>query len=156
MRFVTEIRVEQEPIRIDTMGHHVGDPKWVHVDSHGHEHRFDGDELPTLEWVVTGTYWCADCCDEHEEGEWRCRECADVVEPHWNHTGPLTEFISGLRDVTVFTGDTDLPGIRGTYWLRHDEADALTAENRDEKLAEIIASREPDAVEYRDPAFAGP
>jgi len=157
MRVITEIAVTQEPIRIDSMGRHVGDPRWIDVDSHGHEHRFDGNELPTLEWVVTDTYWCGDCCDEHETGEWRCRKCAAVVKPHWNFTGPLTEYIPGLRDVKVFTRDTELPGLRATYFLRFDEADAVFAAG--DRLAEahkIVAARDPDATEYRDSAFAGP
>lgn len=89
-------------IDVTTRGHHVPDPEWSHFDSNGHEHRFEASgDLPTLEWVVTYTYWCEMCRDEHEEGEWRCRLCGDTVEPRYGFTGPQTHMVPGLAEAIL-------------------------------------------------------
>lgn len=59
------------------------DERWRFVDEHGHAHVWVDGELPTLEWVVTGTQWVGDDHDatEIDVGEYRCRHCSAVVEP---------------------------------------------------------------------------
>lgn len=96
-----EIRQEREAIQVSSIGSHVADPTWVHVDSQGHEHRFVGRDIPTVEWAITRTYWCEDCRDEHDEGEYRCVKCGEVVEPRWNFTGPQTMMVPGLLTITI-------------------------------------------------------
>lgn len=90
------------------MGHHVPDPEWSNVDAHGHEHHFEGDELPTLDWVVTDVYWCETCRDEHEEGEWRCRVCGDVVEPRWGWSGEQRFHLPGLAEWILHVNDHEI------------------------------------------------
>lgn len=56
------------------------DPAWSWVDPNGHEHSVAGPRRLTLvEWVVTDTYWCDLCRDEHQEVELRCSECGVVI-----------------------------------------------------------------------------
>lgn len=57
----------------------VPDPKWVHTDSAGHEHRWVGDEVPTVETVKVGEYRCDSCCDMHTVTETRCKLCGEQV-----------------------------------------------------------------------------
>lgn len=78
------------------------DPRWTFTDQAGHEHRWveGGKEegqhkgsllLPTLEYVITGESGYDDGCgqvDVIEEGEWRCRECGEVVLPGTRTTEP--------------------------------------------------------------------
>lgn len=63
----------------------VPDLDWVYQDERGHHHFWDDSPghwaLPTLEYVVTTTYYCETCRDTHKEGEYRCRKCGEVVEP---------------------------------------------------------------------------
>lgn len=68
------------------------DPDWLFTDAAGHSHRWvapDGEEVwwsgrvPTLERVVTGSYWCDDCHDSHERSELRCIQCGEVVTPKY-------------------------------------------------------------------------
>lgn len=68
------------------------DPDWVFTDPAGHEHsyaRTRGTNLwgrprldcLTVHTVVTATWWCADCRDEHEDREVRCVSCDAPVTP---------------------------------------------------------------------------
>lgn len=60
------------------------DPNWRYVDRAGHGHFGSseaGKPLPTLVWTITRTYWCEDCGDEHDEGEWRCPHCEEAITP---------------------------------------------------------------------------
>lgn len=68
------------------------DPDWSFTDTAGHTHRWvapDGEEVwwigsvPTLERVVTGSYWCPDCDDLHEKKERHCIQCGEVVTPKY-------------------------------------------------------------------------
>jgi hypothetical protein len=139
------IEMNREIIDVPTRGSHVPDPGWSHTDSHGHVHRFAARELPTLEWVVTGIYWCDECRDEHEEGEWRCRICGDVVEPHYNFTGPEMLHIPGLVDYTLRIDGR-------SYWLTAEEASSLQGLEREALIArvtEIAATK--DASATREP-----
>jgi hypothetical protein len=89
------LNVTREPIEVQSIGHHHGDPEWVEVDPAGHEHRFSGDELPTCECVVTRSYWCHECLDMHDEHVWRCLACNHTVTPRWLWTGPSSSTIPG-------------------------------------------------------------
>ena len=61
----------------------VPDEKWKHVDRYGHGHFWVGDDLPTLEWVITGQTYVGDEFDGelYDVGEWQCRLCGETVEP---------------------------------------------------------------------------
>lgn len=83
-------RIDSRPVMQDVTPNYEPDPDWSYTDPAGHAHRWvakDGDPLwwsgsvPTVESVVTDSYWCDDCRDYHEESELRCRECGAVVEP---------------------------------------------------------------------------
>jgi hypothetical protein len=81
---MVSITVEREEIPVETMNPtKVADEKWRFVDKEGHGHFWEGETLPTLEWVATGKQWVGDEFDgeEYEVGEYRCRLCGEVVEP---------------------------------------------------------------------------
>lgn len=60
----------------------VPDHRWTFTDRAGHHHGWHpSGGYPTLKEVVTETYWCGDCDDEHERTEWRCALCGEVIEP---------------------------------------------------------------------------
>lgn len=145
-----KIEYASEAVPVSFGGHHVADPEWSHVDSHGHEHRFVGDDLPTLALVVTDTYWCESCNDEHEETEFRCRQCGDVVEPHWKWTGPETRTIQGLIDARIVTEDGP---VESTYVLRGDEwreiAAASTADEIEKAARALVSRLEPTMQTFR-------
>jgi len=73
------------------------DPEWRATDSNGHEHYMQDGGYPTLEWVVTGGYWCEMHNEEHEEGEWRCRQCGEAVSPGMRPPDPWPKQIPGMR-----------------------------------------------------------
>jgi len=78
------VEVNREEIPVEMMSpEQVPDEKWRYVDKKGHGHFWEGEKLPTLEWVVTGTKWVGDEYDasEIEVGEHRCKQCAEVVKP---------------------------------------------------------------------------
>jgi hypothetical protein len=101
------VEIEQEEIELRTMiPPQVPDERWRYVDKKGHGHFWDGDQLPTLRWVITGTRWAG---DEHESweydvGEYRCRQCGEVVEPK-KITDYFPKPIMGPRTVTVTIND---------------------------------------------------
>jgi len=98
------IEMHQEQISVDSMmGERVPDKGWKFVDGKGHLHAWVDRELPTLEWVVTGTEWFGDEYDatEVDVGEWRCRTCAVVVEPSYTTQYGERQFIPGLVEYTV-------------------------------------------------------
>ncbi|KKK92732.1 hypothetical protein LCGC14_2699970, partial [marine sediment metagenome] len=83
-----ELEVTHEVVDVTPMNE--PDPVWGYTDPAGHKHRYEtGVELvstsdlhvATVESVSLGAYWCEDCCDEHEEFEIRCKECAAPVTP---------------------------------------------------------------------------
>lgn len=140
--------IEHEEIRVDLLsGRLVPDTRWSHTDANGHEHRFTDQKgaLGTLEWVVTGTYWVGDECEswEEERGEWRCPQCAEVIEPRW-YRSYEPEFLRGPARITIETADG------ATYLLRHDEIEAVSVwtskESWEGKVRSIINGREPDQV----------
>jgi hypothetical protein len=76
------IEIERQMVDVTSMDPTRPDPDWEVKDLKGHVHRYgDGFSLPTLEWVVTLTWWCEDCNDEHDEGEWRCVQCGEPIKP---------------------------------------------------------------------------
>jgi hypothetical protein len=95
------LEVARDSIPVVTMTNRVPDRKWRYTDPAGHVHKFSGEDLPTLEWVVTGTYYCEDCRDTHDEGEWRCVECAAVVEPHYRELGETVTSVPGMTTYTL-------------------------------------------------------
>lgn len=131
------IAFERESIPIDTLTPTmVPDEKWRLVDSNGHGHFWEGEELPTLEWVVTGTGWVGDEYDgsEYEICEYRCRLCAEVVEPRRRpEYGP--KFIPGLATFTVTINDEE--------FLLTDRQYADSVERWAEELRKVAAMREP-------------
>lgn len=78
------IQFEREEIPVQSMSPKmVPDPGWKYMDKKGHGHFWKGKNLPTLEWIVTGTQWVGDEYDayEYEIGEYRCRLCGEVIKP---------------------------------------------------------------------------
>jgi hypothetical protein len=98
------IAYERELIPVATvMPVLVPDQAWRHVDAAGHGHFWSGKELPTLEWVITGTEWAGDERDgeEVEVGEYRCRLCDDEVVEPGRRTEAQPQFIPSLTAVVV-------------------------------------------------------
>lgn len=92
------IEVKREEIPVDSLSpSKVPDPQWRYVDKKGHGHFWDGKELPTLKWVVTGTRWVGDEYDAYEvkDGEWRCTQCGETIEPK-KRTEYGPRYVSGL------------------------------------------------------------
>lgn len=119
-----EIRFHRETEIVETM---MGVPKpdkdWRHFDKKGHAHVWSGDELPTLEEVVTGKTWVGDEYDGYETDvtEFRCRECGEVVVPK-TITVHEPQYIAGppcyslvlhpsIREIELPIPDDDVPGL---------------------------------------------
>lgn len=100
------VALERDLIQVSVGMSHEPDEKWSYRDAAGHVHRFEGSELPTLEWVVTDTYWCAECRDDHEEGEYRCKVCAQPVNPRYRTVGPTTKAIPGRTRIVLEPRDS--------------------------------------------------
>lgn len=88
------------------------DPGWVHVDSHGHEHRWARgdrnwsrpDALPTLiqsyeHKECDGS--CGGVCggEGYDVSVWHCRVCGDQVEP-----GLQPDYVARTRGIPIETG----------------------------------------------------
>lgn len=112
------VEVEREQIAVTSMGLSVPDKDWLFVDAAGHEHRWGADEVPTLRWVVTGVWWCWECSDTHEEGEYRCVECDQAVKPGWVPAAPVVTYLPGLKSGRLVSGGK-------TWILRPAEMEAL-------------------------------
>lgn len=141
-----KVTIDREVIQGTSRGHHVPDENWRHADSSGHVHAFSNGKLPTLHWVVTGSYWCDTCRDEHEEGEWRCIQCEEAVEADYHFTGLTMFMVPGLASYTVETDDGR------TYMLDQDEINLLLnarEEEADEVLLKIVSTKEPVRWEVR-------
>lgn len=90
-------RMDRELIEVGAGWTPVADPRWMFTDAAGHEHRRTRDGYPSLAWVITGQDGCGDpeCCGETwDVGEYRCRECAEVIEPG-THIPAGSTFIPG-------------------------------------------------------------
>jgi hypothetical protein len=134
---VVQIEMEREMVNVETMfPAKVPDEKWRFVDSHGHGHFWDGKELPTLEWVVTGTEVVGDEIESevYEVGEYRCRLCGEVLEPKQrDEWGPT--HIPGLATYTIT--------IDGERFALPERLYVAAVERWAEVLREIAAGREP-------------
>ncbi len=148
------ITIERKEIEVTTsMGRLVPDMKWEFTDAHGHEHRFvdkKTDTVETLEWVVTGSHWVGDEYEswEVEDGEWRCRECAEVVKPRFFRSYER-EFIQGLDDIRIETPDGGVwllrpDEIKTTMWWQQGMEEDFRA-----RVLALIASREPDTRTFQ-------
>lgn len=89
-------RVEQDAVDV-TSNAPRRDKDWREIDPSGHEHYMQDGGYPTLEWVVTGGYWCEMHNEEHEEGEWRCRQCGEPVSPGMLPPSGHVETVPGMR-----------------------------------------------------------
>jgi len=122
------IEFHREEIPVETMHPEmVPDEKWRFVDANGHGHFWEGEDLPTLEWVVTGAEWYGDEYEswEVEIGEYRCRLCGEVIEPkRLAKYGP--KFLPGLATFTV--------SINGESFILTEEGYAQSVE----KWAKIL------------------
>lgn len=128
----------RETVDVSTRGHHELDPAWSYTDPAGHVHI----AIDSLEWIVTGTYWCEECRDEHEAGEYRCRLCGAVVEPRWvwKDTAGIAQYAPGLLLVTLTTEDGRI------FVLSSDEIAAISADGSlAPGLYDRIIAREPDS-----------
>lgn len=104
-RFSVEFQREELPVETLSPSRER-DQDWRYVDKEGHGHFWEGSELPTLEWIVTGTRWVGDEYDASEvvEGEYRCPLCREVVEPGWKLSyGP--RHVPGPTTVTITIED---------------------------------------------------
>jgi hypothetical protein len=98
-----ELIIEREVIPV----HYLSDidAGWTFTDGHGHAHHCEyeaADHYPTLTLVTDGTYWCADCEDEHELSHLECRQCGEEIRP--GITGPGVKYIQGAVTCT-FNGE---------------------------------------------------
>ena len=95
------LRIEREVVEV-TSNAPRRDPDWVFTDAHGHEHRWNGHDLPSLRWVADETYWCFDCNDEHDDdGHYECRECGEEITPGMRPAPGHREFLPGLTTITL-------------------------------------------------------
>ena len=117
-------RVEQDYAEFATAGPEA-DKDWRETDSNGHEHYWDSG-WPTLEWVVTGVYWCEMHNEEHEEGEWRCRKCGEHVEPGMRHPGPRVMTVPSVRNYFI----DDAPVDEATFKAAREQAELDKAKRR--------------------------
>ncbi len=127
------IAFDREEIDVTSMGGEpTPDKDWRHIDTNGHMHAWVGNEIPTLEWVVTGTEWVGDEYDssEIETGEYRCKACGDVVEAKTIRTF-LPQTAYGLATITVSVNDEHF-ALTETAYTRAVEAwvEALRAQTR--------------------------
>jgi hypothetical protein len=98
-------------------GTHVPNRKWSYRDEAGHGHHFDGDKLPTLEIVMTGTSWCDECGQSHTSHVFVCKECREPVQPefrylasHEAHKEEKKSFMSKLMSTPIIRGATGATG----------------------------------------------
>lgn len=117
---MSTFRIEQDHEEFRTAAPKT-DKDWRTTDSNGHEHYWR-DGWPTLEWVVTGSYWCEMHAEEHEEGEWRCRECGERVEPGMLHPGPRVISVPTMRHYYI----DDQPVDEETFNAAVAEAESKT------------------------------
>lgn len=100
------IAVNVEPITLSWMAGTVPDPEWVWEDDRGHEHRAERSgegsvTYPTLVWVVTKSWWCEDCRDMHDEGEYRCKLCKQTVKPRTKYRPAGSKTVPGRRTIEL-------------------------------------------------------
>ena len=127
------VEIDREVINMEFL-YPERDPDWTYTDKAGHHH---DAKLATCEVVVTRTYWCEDCQDEHEESELRCKECGEVINPGTRTA--LPKQIPGLTHGTITTRDG-----KKFLLLAEDLAVVHTSTEDFEHWArDIITTREP-------------
>jgi hypothetical protein len=108
---------------IDVTPQFEADPYWVHVDSHGHSHRwmagpdplvplrnpaYQTPVLPSLVQVEDSEpHWCDLCAGDYQPRHYECVVCADIVEPRMRPT-VTRRHIPGVTHVS-FDVDEPLP-----------------------------------------------
>jgi hypothetical protein len=97
-------------------GHKVADPDWCFKDKEGHAHFWckgtDGTDggwiLPSLNKLEEiDTYWCEDCCDEHEDVTvtYECKQCGELVKLGYKvDRGPIYMY-TGNGQTTYYIDD---------------------------------------------------
>jgi hypothetical protein len=98
---VADLRAERTSELIPVLGPEP-DPSWSLTDAAGHLHKPEVRDdrvrsYPTLATVVTDTYWCDDCRDEHDTTMQVCIGCGEVIHPG---TRPARDIVV-LGPVTV-------------------------------------------------------
>jgi hypothetical protein len=130
------LEVTREDVVVETMGHHEIDPEWSFTDAAGH-----AAPLETADLLVTGTYWCEACRDEHDEVEYRCRLCGATVEPEYVFVGPDRHLVAGLAEAVLRLDDGRV------YVLRGDETSIPWTESGPApEWVERVTAREPDEM----------
>lgn len=92
--------IEQDLIDVTT--EFENDPNWVHVDSHGHVHRWMAGPdpltplrepqrqtavLPSLKYVLDSEpHWCELCLGDYQPGHYECTICGESVSPGTRRT----------------------------------------------------------------------
>lgn len=97
------IDVHREQIEVTSLSERP-DPKWEFADAAGHEHRWDGSDLPTLTYVIDGTDVYDDgdgYLDEVPYGHYECPLCREHVTPGMTGPPPWREFTPGPMSVTL-------------------------------------------------------
>jgi hypothetical protein len=107
--------VRTDPIEVSSYSPRP-DPDWTDTDSHGHTHTRTSN---TWRWVVTDVYWCSDCRDEHEDGEYRCNACGERVIPGTLPASPFPEFIAGPRHYLIDGQEVTEQEFRTAYETDH-------------------------------------
>lgn len=86
------------------------DKTWRAQCANGHWNDWD-----TLRWVVISIYWCDDCCDEHEHGEYRCQRCDEVMKGGTTPPDPNGTWIPSMTEIRIQAeGDGEPPELGGT------------------------------------------
>lgn len=78
------------------------DPNWSAICRCGHVNAWE-----TIRWVTTGTYWCDECADEHDEGEYRCARCDEAATPALIGPSPYPQYLPGLTTVRLTLSGND-------------------------------------------------
>ena len=96
---LVSVSVEREEIPVSTLRPaRVPDERWRLVDAAGHGHFWQGNDLPTLDWIVTGKGGYPDGT-EYDIGEHRCKLCGQTVEPGMKDEQPKPVY--GPTQITV-------------------------------------------------------
>lgn len=135
--FALELDQHETPVETTAGGHNEPDPDWRHVDRAGHEHT-TASEGATWRWVTTGGYYCEDCRDDHETGEYRCVVCGERVEPGKRWISDLGWTVVGPLRGTLRFADGRV------YWLTPGELRTLRATPTIEWARAVAAGRAPD------------
>lgn len=97
------LTVEQQSIEVPPTMLPQPDLNWRYTDERGHEHHYDNG-YPTLETVVTGTWWCQDCHEEHAETALACRQCGEHITPGTKPPSPFPTYVQGPSSWSVEVG----------------------------------------------------